>query len=97
VNFHRHIVQMSGNELFLRAWEHMAWDIRARIAVQRIGLVGLFAKERKAVIAALRAGDGDKAGRGLRQIIEQLLARLAQIREKGASAPAMSMAEALAD
>ncbi len=83
VNFHRHIVQMSGNELFLRAWEHMAWDIRARIAVQRIGLIGVFAKERKAVIAALRAGDGEAAGRGLRDIIGQLLVRLAQIRRDG--------------
>lgn len=89
VNFHRHIVQMSGNELFLRAWEHMAWDIRARIVVQRIGLIGVFAKERKAVIAALRAGDGDKAGRGLRQIIDQLLIRLAQIRKNGEASPVL--------
>jgi DNA-binding GntR family transcriptional regulator len=87
VNFHRHVVQMSGNELFLRAWEHMAWDIRARIAVQRIGLIGVFAKERKAVIAALRAGDGEKAGRRLREIIAQLLVRLTQIHESQPAAP----------
>jgi DNA-binding GntR family transcriptional regulator len=94
VNFHRHIVQMSGNELFLRAWEHMAWDILARIAVQRIGLIGVFARERKAVIAALRAGDGESAGRGLREIIGRLLERLAQISQ--AAEPAKAGA-ALAD
>jgi DNA-binding GntR family transcriptional regulator len=76
VNFHRHIVQMSGNKLYLRAWENMAWDIRARIAVQRIGLIGVFAEERKAIIAALRGGDGEKAGQLLRQILGELLARL---------------------
>jgi DNA-binding GntR family transcriptional regulator len=80
VNFHRHIVQMSGNKLYLRAWEHMAWDIRARIAVQRIGLIGLFTEERKEIIGALRAGDGDKAGRLLRGIIGELLQHLGRIR-----------------
>jgi DNA-binding GntR family transcriptional regulator len=83
VNFHRHIVQMSGNRLFLRAWEHMAWDIRARIAVQRIGLVGLFTEERKQVIAALREGDGERAGRLLRGILEELLVHLAKMQHGG--------------
>jgi DNA-binding GntR family transcriptional regulator len=86
VNFHRHIVQMSGNKLYLRAWEHMAWDIRARIAVQRIGLVGLFTEERKAIVNALRAGDGEKAGRLLRQILGELLDRLAQIQQAAKAA-----------
>ena len=81
VNFHRHIVQMSGNKLYLRAWENMAWDIRARIAVQRIGLIGVFAEERKAIIAALRSGDGEKAGQLLRQILGELLTRLASMQQ----------------
>ena len=76
VNFHRHIVQMSGNRLYLRAWENMAWDIRARIAVQRIGLIGVFAEERRDIIAALRSGDGEKAGQLLRKILGELLIRL---------------------
>ena len=83
VNFHRHIVQMSGNKLYLRAWENMAWDIRARIAVQRIGLIGVFAEERKAIIAALRSGDGEKAGQLLRQILGELLTRLASMQQAG--------------
>ncbi len=76
VNFHRHIVQMSGNKLYLRAWENMAWDIRARIAVQRIGLIGVFAEERRDIVAALRSGDGEKAGQLLRKILGELLIRL---------------------
>ncbi|HWY26040.1 MAG TPA: hypothetical protein VNX47_14035, partial [Nevskia sp.] len=66
------IVEMSGNRLFLRAWEQMAWDIRARIAVQRIGLVGLFSDERRRVIDALRTGDGAAAGLLLRGIMHSL-------------------------
>jgi DNA-binding GntR family transcriptional regulator len=85
VNFHRHIVQMSRNSLYLRAWEHMAWDIRARIAVQRIGLIGLFNDERRDIVGALRAGDGEKAGRLLRQILGELLARLAQMQQSASA------------
>ena len=81
VNFHRHIVQMSGNRLYLRAWEHMAWDIRARIAVQRIGLISSYTEERKKIVAALRGGDGEKAGQLLRYILGELLARLAKIQQ----------------
>jgi DNA-binding GntR family transcriptional regulator len=76
VRFHRGIVAMSGNRVFLRAWELMAWDVRARIAMQRIGLIGLYTEQRAQVLAALRAGDGPHAGMLLRQISEQLLARL---------------------
>jgi len=79
VNFHRHIVQMSRNRLYLRAWEHMAWDIRARIAVQRIGLISSYTEERKQIVAALRDGDGEKAGQLLRYILGELLLRLAKI------------------
>ena len=31
--FHRHVVQMSGNVQFLRAWEQMTWNIHARIGI----------------------------------------------------------------
>jgi DNA-binding GntR family transcriptional regulator len=72
IDFHRHIVQMYRKSLFLRAWEHMAWDIRARIAMQRIGLINHYTERRKEVVAALRAGDGDKAGRLLRDMIDQI-------------------------
>ena len=91
VNFHRHIVQMSGNKLYLRAWEHMAWDIRARIAVQRIGLYSLYTEERKEIIAALRGGDGERAGQLLRYILGELLARLKKIQGAGVQTEAAAL------
>lgn len=72
IAFHRHIVQMSGNALFLRAWEKMAWNIHARIAVRRIGLISLYTEKHADVVAALRTGDGDKAGRLLRDMIGRI-------------------------
>ena len=81
VNFHRHIVQLSGNRLYLRAWENMAWDIRVRIAVQRIGLISIFDEDRKKVIAALRSGDGKHAGQLLRGMLEEMLGRLAKFQK----------------
>ena len=79
VDFHRRVVQMSGNALFLHAWERMAWDIRARIAAQRLGLIGIYDEEHAAIIAALRAGDGERAGIVLRGIVEGILARLTDV------------------
>ena len=70
--FHRHVVQMSGSVQFLRAWEQMTWNIHARIALQRIGLVDRYTENHADVVAALRAGDGDKAGRLLRDMIGQI-------------------------
>lgn len=82
IDYHRHLVQMSRNRLYLRAWEHMAWDIRARLAVQRIGLIGTFMKERREIISALRAGDGERAAQLLRGIFQALLVRLEKIRRE---------------
>jgi DNA-binding GntR family transcriptional regulator len=79
VDFHRRIVAMSGNRAFLRAWESMAWDVRARFVARRLRLTGLFTEERRQIIDALRAGDGARAGALLRGIAEQLLQRLAAL------------------
>ena len=78
VNFHRSIVQLSGNRLYLRAWDNMAWDIRARIAVQRIGFTSIFDEDRHDVVVALRKGDGKRAGTLLRGIMKKMLIRLDQ-------------------
>lgn len=86
VDFHRRIVAMSGNRAFLRAWESMAWDVRARFVARRLGLTGLFTRQRRQIIDALRAGDGARAGALLRDIIEQLLQRLAAL-DAGTAAP----------
>lgn len=88
LDFHRQLIVLSGNRLYLRAWEHMAWDVRARIAVKRIGLIGSFIKQRRALIRALREGDGEQAAAQLHQIFEALLQRLAKIRSQSAESPA---------
>lgn len=81
INFHRHVVQMSGNRLFMRAWEQMAWDVRVRIVVQRVGMILVFDKEREAIIAALGKGDGERAGRLLRAMLEKMLARILKMQK----------------
>jgi DNA-binding GntR family transcriptional regulator len=86
VDFHRRIVRMSGNSLFLHAWEHMAWDIRARIAARRIGSIGVYDKDHAAVLTALRAGDGTRAGAILRRIMAELSRHLAEIQRAEAKA-----------
>ena len=36
LNFHRLLVEASGNRTFLRTWESFHWDVRARIMLRRI-------------------------------------------------------------
>jgi DNA-binding GntR family transcriptional regulator len=36
LNFHRVLVEASGNRMFLRTWESFHWDVRARIVLRRI-------------------------------------------------------------
>ncbi|HVT34101.1 MAG TPA: GntR family transcriptional regulator [Nevskiaceae bacterium] len=87
VNFHRDIVQMSGNRVFVRAWESMAWDVRARVAAKRIGLIGHYLDDRRRIVSALRAGQGARAGRLLRQLIEKFVQRLLAIKAEAEAAP----------
>jgi DNA-binding GntR family transcriptional regulator len=78
LDFHRLIVVMSKNRLFLHAWDHLAWDVRARIAARHVG-VGLYVDERVPVVEALRIGDGVLAGALLRHLFETYLAQLNEI------------------
>jgi DNA-binding GntR family transcriptional regulator len=76
LKFHRRLVEMSKNRLFLHAWDHLAWDVRARIAARHIGNILVCDEEREAIVAALRAGDRDRAGMLARRLIEMFLGRL---------------------
>ena len=78
LDFHRLIVAMSNNRLFLHAWDHLAWDIRARIAARHIG-TRLYVEEREPIVEALRAGDGERAGALLRHLIDSYLAHLSEV------------------
>lgn len=81
VDFHRKIVQMSGNGLFLHAWEHLAWDVRARIAARHIGQLHYYMAEREAIVAALRAGEGVHAGELVRALVQRFRANLSDVED----------------
>ncbi|MGH8455909.1 MAG: GntR family transcriptional regulator [Stenotrophobium sp.] len=76
LRFHRRIVEMSGNRLYLETWESLAWSVRARIMARRIGLVCTYTHLRVQIVEALAAGDGERAAGLLREITENLLRRL---------------------
>ena len=74
VAFHRRIVSMSGNQTFLRTWEGLHWEVRSRIASERVKshLAG-YADAHGAVAVALRQGAGLGAGGLLVAIIDRFL------------------------
>ena len=72
--FHRQLVVMSGNRMFLRAWEALHWEVRSRIATQRARCkLPSYVESHLEVLAALRRGDGALAGQLLREMIERFL------------------------
>jgi len=72
LSFHRGIVQMSGNRTFLRAWDALHWEVRTRVAIRQAGTrLPFYAEAHTEVVAALRAGDGKRAGRQLRDIVDK--------------------------
>jgi DNA-binding GntR family transcriptional regulator len=82
LSFHRAVVQMSGNRIFLRAWDAQHWQVRSRIAIRQAGVtLPDYADAHVEILAALRAGDGIRAGRGLRKVVEKYLAMLGPMPE----------------
>jgi DNA-binding GntR family transcriptional regulator len=74
LTFHRRIVSLSGNRLFLCSWENQLWDVRSRIASHRaVDDLTAYAAAHDAVVQALGRGDGHQAGQLLRQMMERLL------------------------
>jgi DNA-binding GntR family transcriptional regulator len=72
LSFHRAIVLMSGNRTFLRAWDALHWDVRTRIAIRQAGTrLPYYAEAHIEVMDALRASDGARAGRQLRNIVDK--------------------------
>lgn len=68
MNFHRMIVEESRNRILLRTWDSLSFEIRIRLWLAQ-GRVDLNAAEADhwPIIDALEVGDGEKAGRLLRQ------------------------------
>jgi DNA-binding GntR family transcriptional regulator len=82
LSFHRTIVQMSGNRAFLRAWEALHWPVRSRVAIRQAGAsLPSYADAHVEILTALRAGDGLRAGRCLRNIVDRYLAMLGPVPE----------------
>jgi DNA-binding GntR family transcriptional regulator len=84
LHFHRLIVEMSGNRMFLHAWEQMAWEVRARIAIRRLGMGGPYTELRRIVVDALRAGDARRAGQLMREIAAQVQSRVKELESAAA-------------
>ncbi len=82
LSFHRTIVQMSGNRTFLRAWDALHWQVRSRVAIHQTGAaLPSYADAHVEILAALRAGDGPRAGSVLRNIVDRYLAMLGRSQE----------------
>lgn len=77
MRFHRRLVEMSGNAMYLRAWDGLTWDVRARIAalVVEPDLVRAAADKRE-VLDALHRGDGVVASALMRGIIQRMMKRI---------------------
>lgn len=69
VNFHRMIVHACGNQVLIDVWESLAFEAKSRICAQRaahaVMLKGV--KSCEPIIEAFARGDGETAGRLLRQ------------------------------
>jgi DNA-binding GntR family transcriptional regulator len=76
LRFHRKLVEMSGNRLFLKAWESMAWGVRSRIMAKQIGYVCGLNELRAKVVLALKKSDREAAATCLSDITTRLLASL---------------------
>ena len=72
--FHRTILETSGNDVLLRVWDSMAFDIRIRAAVGKVAadLVEVV-ESHQPIIDALERGQGKEAGLLLRNHVETFL------------------------
>ncbi|QDU40924.1 HTH-type transcriptional repressor CsiR [Maioricimonas rarisocia] len=74
VQFHRCILERSGNQTLLKMWETLGFGIRIRVNVVRQSVdLPRRADEHDPIVDALRAGDGPKAGRLLREHVESFI------------------------
>lgn len=91
--FHRRVILMSGNREFLRVWDSQHWDIRTRIAAERVrDRLPQFVAGHAEALNALTVGDGVGAGQHLRALIDDFLrceatGRATQVRAGGTLEP----------
>jgi len=74
VIFHRTILGTSGNDVLLRVWDSLAFDIRIRAAIGKVvGDLSEVVESHQPIIDALERGKGKEAGLLLRNHVETFL------------------------
>jgi serine phosphatase RsbU (regulator of sigma subunit) len=74
VIFHRTILETSGNDVLLRVWDSLAFDIRIRAAIGKVaGDLCEVVESHQPIIDALERGQGKEAGLLLRNHVETFL------------------------
>jgi DNA-binding GntR family transcriptional regulator len=69
--FHRLIVEAAGNAVLLRVWDSLMLEVRTRIGLSQLDIDMTFAAETHLpIVEALDRGDGEAAGRLLREHAE---------------------------
>ena len=74
VNFHRSVLEASGNDVLLRVWDSLAFDIRIRTTIAyAMGDLPDVVESHQPIIDALERGQGREAGLLLRNHVETFL------------------------
>jgi DNA-binding GntR family transcriptional regulator len=72
MDFHRLIVEASGNRVLLRVWDSLMLEVRTRIGLSRRSIdMGFAAETHMPIVEAFERGDGETAGRLLQEHAEQ--------------------------
>jgi DNA-binding GntR family transcriptional regulator len=78
LRMHRQLVQASGNRIFLAVWDSLHWEVRGRVALQRVvgRREGLrpFIDLHESLLARLRQADASGAAEELRTIFARIAA-----------------------
>jgi len=76
LNFHRSLVEMGGNGIFLKLWDSLHWDVRGRIALRRLAAVGAglapVVAMHASLMQALHEGDTGLAVEELTSILQSV-------------------------
>lgn len=85
--FHQAIVEASGNQVLLRVWDSLAFEVRTRFTMDYLTKVDpvAIAREHEPIVAALDRGDAAKAAALLRshstELVDYLTAQVAHQRD----------------
>lgn len=78
--FHRLIVEMSGNQQFLKAFDAMLWGVRARISIYRkVDELVKHAADHVKILECLTRGDGDAAAALLKKKLGDAICALGSL------------------